>query len=175
MDHSGKPCLKTGMEEVWANYIAKWIQSYRARWLVIRFCLLRWRVCFSLFCRDVQLRFESNILDISLNGKWYGLHFRHAYIHQLLQSCSMFFDVFFLILSSFCHCHLWNFVGWISVTWKAKGVNIWSMTVQNEPLNNASWEACFLVSTWKAGFSAALILVESINLCCACVNAVCVI
>jgi len=29
MDHSGKPCLKTGMEEVWANYIAKWIQSYR--------------------------------------------------------------------------------------------------------------------------------------------------
>ena len=24
-------------------------------------------------------------------------------------------------------------------------MNIWAMTVQNEPLNNASWEACFLV------------------------------
>jgi hypothetical protein len=31
MDHSGKPCLKHGMEQVWANYIAKWIQSYRVR------------------------------------------------------------------------------------------------------------------------------------------------
>ena len=29
-------------------------------------------------------------------------------------------------------------------------MNIWAMTVQNEPLNNASWEACFLVTsvTW---------------------------
>ena len=31
MDHSGQPCLKHGMEQVWANYIAKWIQSYRVR------------------------------------------------------------------------------------------------------------------------------------------------
>eukprot|EP00438_Fugacium_kawagutii_P009436 Skav202047 [mRNA] locus=scaffold1138:382123:397889:- [translate_table: standard] len=53
MDHSGQPCLKPGMEEVWANYITKWIQSYQAH-----------------------------------------------------------------------------------------GVHIWAMTVQNEPLNNASWEAC---------------------------------
>lgn len=65
MDHSGKPCLKTGMEEVWANYIAKWIQSYRA-----------------------------------------------------------------------------------------KGVNIWAMTVQNEPLNNASWEACLMSSKEEANFVA---------------------
>lgn len=65
MDHSGKPCLKTGMEEVWANYIAKWIQSYRA-----------------------------------------------------------------------------------------KGVNIWAMTVQNEPLNNASWEACLMSSEEEANFLA---------------------
>lgn len=85
----------------------------------------------------------------------------------------MFFDLFFLILSSFCHCHVWNFVGWIGVTLKAKGVNIWAMTVQNEPLNNASWEACFLVTVQIRGFgrvSATLILVESMNLCCACVK-----
>lgn len=97
---------------------------------------------------------------ISLNDIWYGLHFRHA-CTSTLQSCSMFFDLFFLILSSFCHCHVWNFVGWIGVTWKAKGVNIWAMTVQNEPLNNASWEACFLVTVSQyVGFgwvSAALI------------------
>lgn len=29
MDHSGQPCLKPGMEQVWANYITKWIQSYQ--------------------------------------------------------------------------------------------------------------------------------------------------
>lgn len=28
---------------------------------------------------------------------------------------------------------------------KAQGVEIWGMTVQNEPLNNATWEACHLV------------------------------
>ena len=98
----------------------------------------------------------------------------HIYIN-FFQSCSMFFDLFFLILSSFCHCHLWNFVGWIGVTWKAKGVNIWAMTVQNEPLNNASWEACFLVRgcTWvSAGFRQLWSGEESINLFCACVNAV---
>lgn len=65
MDHSGKPCLKHGMEQVWANYIAKWIQSY-----------------------------------------W------------------------------------------------AHGVPIWGMTVQNEPLNNASWEACLMSSKEEADFVA---------------------
>ena len=30
MDHSGSPCLKPGMERVWANYIAKWIEAYQA-------------------------------------------------------------------------------------------------------------------------------------------------
>lgn len=65
MDHSGQPCLKAGMERVWANYIAKWITAYRAQ-----------------------------------------------------------------------------------------GVEIWGMTVQNEPLNNATWEACLMSSHEEGHFVA---------------------
>ena len=37
MDHSGSPCLKEGMESVWAKYMAKWVASYKARviWFVL--------------------------------------------------------------------------------------------------------------------------------------------
>ncbi|CAJ1415929.1 unnamed protein product [Effrenium voratum] len=65
MDHSGSPCLKEGMESVWAKYMAKWVASY-----------------------------------------------------------------------------------------KAHGIPIWAMTVQNEPENNASWEACLFTADEEADFVA---------------------
>ena len=30
MDHSGAPCLKADMQDVWARYISKWVASYKA-------------------------------------------------------------------------------------------------------------------------------------------------
>lgn len=53
----------------------------------------------------------------------------------------------------------WWFLAWID-NWhrlslcQAHGVPIWGMTVQNEPLNNASWEACRLTPCslgWSKG------------------------
>eukprot|EP00419_Tripos_fusus_P090828 CAMPEP_0172858286 /NCGR_PEP_ID=MMETSP1075-20121228/66255_1 /TAXON_ID=2916 /ORGANISM="Ceratium fusus, Strain PA161109" /LENGTH=571 /DNA_ID=CAMNT_0013705793 /DNA_START=48 /DNA_END=1763 /DNA_ORIENTATION=- len=40
---------------------------------------------------------------------------------------------------------------WVS-TYKAKGVPIWAMTVQNEPQGNSSWEACLMAPPEEADF-----------------------
>jgi len=43
------------------------------------------------------------------------------------------------------------FVKWITA-YKDQGVPIWAVTIQNEPENNASWEACLLNSSEEADF-----------------------
>jgi len=43
------------------------------------------------------------------------------------------------------------FVKWITA-YKGQGVPIWAVTVQNEPENNASWEACLLTPGEEADF-----------------------
>lgn len=63
MDHSDRPCIKDGLQDVWARYMSKWISSY-----------------------------------------------------------------------------------------EATGINIWAITIQNEPENNASWEACMMTAEEEATF-----------------------
>jgi len=43
------------------------------------------------------------------------------------------------------------FTKWISA-YKAHGIDVWAVTVQNEPENNATWEACVMTAKEEADF-----------------------